>query len=83
MLVGGLKKMKGTVFIGGKIAYKPEKVFFAKETVEENIRFYNKKVDSMQVRNIYKLLGLDKDLKYTDGLNMIIDDVNKFTLATL
>jgi hypothetical protein len=51
--------------------------------VEENIRFYNKKVDSMQVRNIYKLLGLDKDLKYTDGLNMIIDDVNKFTLATL
>jgi len=23
MLVGGLKKMKGTVFINGKIAYKP------------------------------------------------------------
>ncbi len=37
----------------------------------------------MQVRNIYKSLGLDKDLKYTDGLNMIIDDINKFTLSTL
>jgi ABC-type Mn2+/Zn2+ transport system ATPase subunit len=26
---------------------------------------------------------LDKDLKYTDGLNMLIDDVNKFTVSTL
>ena len=28
-------------------------------------------------------MGLDKDLKYTDGLNTIIDDVNKFTVSTL
>jgi translation initiation factor RLI1 len=34
MLIGGLKKMKGAVFINGKIAYKPEKLFFVKESVE-------------------------------------------------
>ncbi len=28
-------------------------------------------------------MGLDKDLKYTDGLSIVIDDTNKFTVATL
>ena len=32
---------------------------------------------------MYKLLGIDKDIKYSDGLSMIIDDSNKFTLSTL
>lgn len=51
--------------------------------MEENIKFYNKNVDSVEVKNIYKLLGLDRDLKYTEGLNMIMDDINKFTPSTL
>lgn len=29
------------------------------------------------------MLGLDKDLKYTLGLNMVMDDTNKFTASTL
>jgi ABC-type multidrug transport system ATPase subunit len=29
------------------------------------------------------MLGLDKDLKFTEGINIVIDDDNKFTPSTL
>ena len=41
MLVGSMKKIKGNVFLSGKIAYLPEKFLFASATVRDNIAFYN------------------------------------------
>jgi ABC-type multidrug transport system fused ATPase/permease subunit len=42
MLVGNLKRVKGKISISGKISFMPEKAFFLKDTVKENIRFFNK-----------------------------------------
>jgi len=36
-----MKKIKGNIFLSGKIAYLPEKFHFASATVYENIAFYN------------------------------------------
>jgi len=42
MLVGSMKKIKGKVFLGGKIAYMPDKHIFSSASVRENIVFYHK-----------------------------------------
>jgi hypothetical protein len=34
MLVGNLKKIRGKVYLKGKISYLPEKHFFLKDTVK-------------------------------------------------
>lgn len=59
MIIGNFIKLEGSVLINGKIAYKPEKVFFVKESIHENIKFYNKSVDSDSIHNICKALGID------------------------
>lgn len=58
MLVGSMKKIKGSVFLSGKIAYLPEKFLFASATVKENIAFYNSAIEEEQIRTIYNRLGL-------------------------
>jgi ABC-type transport system involved in cytochrome bd biosynthesis fused ATPase/permease subunit len=51
MLIGSMKKIKGSVFLGGKIAYLPEKFIFSSTTVKDNITFYNSKnIKDEQVR---------------------------------
>ncbi len=59
MIIGNFIHLEGTVLINGKIAYKPEKVFFVKESIQENIRFYNKSVDSEYIHTICTVLGID------------------------
>jgi len=44
MLVGSMKKIKGSVFLSGKIAYLSEKFIFSSATVKENISFYHKNI---------------------------------------
>lgn len=44
MLVGSMKKIKGNVFLSGKIAYLPDKFLFSSASVKDNIAFYNKSV---------------------------------------
>lgn len=41
MLVGNLKRVKGKIQICGKISFLPEKLFFLKDTVLENIKFFD------------------------------------------
>ena len=41
-LIGSMKKIKGSVYLSGKIAYLPQKFHFASANIEENIAFYNK-----------------------------------------
>lgn len=45
MLVGSMKKIKGNVFLSGKIAYLPDKFHFASATVRDNIAFYNPSIE--------------------------------------
>lgn len=58
MLVGSMKKIKGNVFLSGKIAYLPEKLIFTSTTVRNNIAFYNNTIEDEQIRTIYAKLGL-------------------------
>lgn len=41
MLVGSMKKIKGNVFLSGKIAYLPDRHVFSSATVKQNIIFFN------------------------------------------
>lgn len=41
MLIGNLKRVKGKISISGKISYFSEQLFFLKDTLKENIRFFN------------------------------------------
>ena len=50
MLVGSLKKVKGSVFLSGKVGYLPDKFHFASASVRDNIAFYNKNVTDQQIR---------------------------------
>ena len=58
MLVGSMKKIKGSVFLSGKIAYLPERFIFSSATVRDNIAFYNPNLADTQVRSVYNRLGL-------------------------
>lgn len=59
MLVGNLKRMKGKIYMKGKVAYLPEKHFFLKDTVRENIRFFNNNISNDDITEIYNELGLN------------------------
>jgi ATP-binding cassette subfamily B protein len=50
MLVGSMKKIKGNVFLSGKIAYLPDKFLFSSASVRDNIAFYNSEVTDKQIR---------------------------------
>ena len=73
MLVGSMKKIKGNVFLSGKIAYLPQKYNFASTTVRNNIAFYNKTIADIQINNIYNRLGLKDEIKYLNGLGLMMD----------
>jgi len=70
MLVGSLKKVKGSVFLSGKVGYLPDKFHFASASVRDNIAFYNKNVTDQQIREIYNKLGLKDEIKAADGLSL-------------
>lgn len=70
MLVGSMKKVKGSVFLSGKIGYLPDKFIFASASVRDNIAFYNKKVTEQQIREVYNKLGLRDEIKVADGLTL-------------
>lgn len=66
MLVGSMKKIKGNVFLSGKIAYLPDKFLFSSASVRDNIAFYSNVSDS-QIRQYYERLGLKNDFKNNFG----------------
>jgi ABC-type transport system involved in cytochrome bd biosynthesis fused ATPase/permease subunit len=70
MLVGSMKKVKGSVFLSGKIGYLADKFHFASSSVRDNIAFYNKKVTEQQIREVYNKLGLRDEIKVADGLTL-------------
>lgn len=70
MLVGSMKKIKGSAFLSGKIAYSPDKFLFSSASVRDNIAFYNRTVSDKQIINIYNRLGLKDDIKQADGLSL-------------
>ena len=74
MLVGSMKKIKGSVFLKGKVAYLPEKFVYSWASLRENIAFYNENVEDKQVRDIYTRLRLGEDLKYSEGLSLELSD---------
>lgn len=47
MLVGNMKRVKGKISITGKISFCPEKPFLMKDTVKENIRFFNENLSDL------------------------------------
>ena len=53
-----MKKIKGNVFLSGKVAYLPEKFIFSSATVRDNIAFYNPNLADTQIRRVYNRLGL-------------------------
>jgi ABC-type multidrug transport system ATPase subunit len=53
MLVGNMKRIRGKITINGKISFLPEKLFFLKDTVKENIRFFNEKITNTEIEEIY------------------------------
>jgi ABC-type transport system involved in cytochrome bd biosynthesis fused ATPase/permease subunit len=83
MLVGSMKKIKGSVFLSGKIAYLPEKFEFASATVKENIAFYNSNVEEQQIRMVYNKLELREEIKYLDGLSLMMNKEEGFTSSQL
>ena len=70
MLVGLMKKIKGSAFLSGKIAYSPDKFLFSSASVRDNIAFYNRTVSDKQILSIYNRLGLKDDIKQADGLSL-------------
>lgn len=42
----------------GKVSYLPEKHFFLKDTVKENIRFFNETLATPDLEELYNELGL-------------------------
>jgi ABC-type multidrug transport system fused ATPase/permease subunit len=42
-------KIKGSVFLSGKIAYLPQKFIFFSTTVKDSIKFYNKNINDEKV----------------------------------
>jgi ABC-type multidrug transport system ATPase subunit len=82
MLVGNLKRVKGKIYMRGRVCYLPEKHFFLKDTVKENIRFFGSN-SQQQVEEIYNELGLSQDLRFDEDLQTIMDDSNKFTKTVL
>lgn len=83
MLVGNLKRVKGKVYVRGRVSYLPEKLFFLKDTVRENIRFLNPRTNNLDIEEIYNELGLNLDLRFEDDLQTLMDDTNKFTRTVL
>lgn len=74
MLIGNLKRVRGKIDISGKISFFPEKLFFLKDTVKENIRFFNETITNTEIEEIYNELGLNMDLRFENDLNTVIDD---------
>ena len=70
MWVGLMKKIKGSAFLSGKIAYSPDKFLFSSASVRDNIAFYNRTVSDKQILSIYNRLGLKDDIKQADGLSL-------------
>ena len=83
MLVGNMKKVRGKVYIRGKVAFMPEKLFFLKDTIYENIRFFNQATTDVQIEEIYNELGLNKNFHAYDDLDTLLLDTNKFTYQAL
>jgi ABC-type multidrug transport system fused ATPase/permease subunit len=83
MLLGNLKRVQGKIQISGKISFFPEKLFFLKDTVKENIRFFNRNISNMEIEEIYNEFGLNIDLRFENELNTMIDDESKFTKSVL
>lgn len=78
-----MKKIKGSVFLSGKIAYLPEKFLASSATVKDNIAFYNSNIEDSQIRNIYNRLGLKDEIKYVDGLSLMMNKDEGFTPSQL
>ena len=83
MLVGNLKRVEGKISISGKISFYPEQTFFLKDTVKENIRFFNKDITDQEIEDIFRELGLHLDLALLNDLSTMMDDTTKFTKAAL
>lgn len=83
MLIGSMKKIKGNVFLSGKIAYLPEKFVFASATVSDNIAFYNSSIEDEKIRAVYNRLGLKEDIKYLDGMKLMMTKESGFTPSQL
>ncbi len=83
MLLGNLKRVQGKIQISGKISFFPEKLFFLKDTVKENIRFFNRNISNIEIEEIYNEFGLNIDLRFENELNTMIDDESKFTKSVL
>lgn len=83
MLVGSMKKIKGSAFLSGKIAYSPDKFLFSSASVRDNIAFYNRSVSDKQIISIYNRLGLKDDIKQADGLNLEMNAESGFTQSQL
>lgn len=49
MLVGSLKRVRGKIYMRGRVSYLPEKHFFLKDTVKENIRFFSTSTTPQQI----------------------------------
>ncbi len=78
-----MKRIRGKITINGKISFLPEKLFFLKDTVKENIRFFNEKITNTEIEEIYNQFGLNMDLRFNGDLQAMIDDQNKFTKTIL
>ena len=78
-----MKKVRGKVYIRGKVAFMPEKLFFLKDTIYENIRFFNQATTDVQIEEIYNELGLNKNFHAYDDLDTLLLDTNKFTYQAL
>jgi ABC-type transport system involved in cytochrome bd biosynthesis fused ATPase/permease subunit len=50
MLIGSMKKIEGSVFMCGKIAYLPEKFTHFSGTVKDNISLFSNDISTGKVR---------------------------------
>ena len=83
MLVGNLKRVRGKISITGRISFLSEKHFFLKDTVRDNIRFFNEQLTSSQIEEVYNELGINLELRFEAGLSTMMDDTSKFTKSIL
>lgn len=68
-LLGELKILSGSLSIGTRIAYLPEDYFLCSGSIAENFIFYNKNCTIERANEVYKELGLEGDLRFTEGIN--------------
>ena len=70
MLTGLMKKIKGSVFLRGQVAYLPEKFVYSWSSIKDNISFYNRNIQDKQLRDMYNRLRLNDDIQYAEGIDL-------------